>query len=208
MPITRHSGLNDYIEEFIMDIMGKLEHVYRLNICVVAKETGWCVERYVLDFGEFQHGEEPAGISAADEVDVYNEFRSSLNSLIIYMEKLVKIRDDTVIFDLIIDTVEMNLGTKMVTDPNRTFSPEEVTEFERDNSWVKYYQDQNLPDPVETSGFYKPKLKLTSLVGCEWGSIRIQQFNERLLMPNKGLSQVYHDEGIAENSELTLGSLT
>lgn len=187
--------------------MEKIEHIYRLNICVIDKENGWCLERYVLDFGEFQHGVVPEGISLTDELDVFDEFRASLNSLIVYLEKLVKIRDDTVIFDLIIDTVEMGLGHKVVTDPHRKFTEEEITAFDRDNLWVRYHQDQNLPDPGMTSGFYKPKLKLTALVGCEWGSIRIQQFNERLLMPNKGLSQVYHDEDIAENAELTLGSL-
>lgn len=207
MPITRHPGLNSYIEEFILDIMGKIEHIYRLNICVVSKETGWCVERYVLDFGEFQHGVEPEGISATDELDVFDEFRASLNSLIVYLEKQLKIRDDTVIFDLVIDTVEMDLGHNFVSDPSKTYTEEEVTDFERDNSWVRFHQDQNLPDPVEASGYYKPKLKLTSLVGCEWGSIRIQQFNERLLMPNKGLSQIYYDDGLAENAELTIGSL-
>lgn len=207
LPITRHHGLNSYIEEFISDLLGKLDHVYHLSLFVISKHNGWAIERYVLDFGQFQHGQPVDKDIVLKEGEVYDEFRSSLNSLITYLEKQTPIRDDTVTFEFVIDTIEMALGRKFGIDMDPKTSKSQVVDFERDTNWIRYHEDQNVPDGKEHSGAYKPKLKVTALIGCDWGPICIQQYNERLIVPNKGLSQVYYDDDQTNNFELTLGSL-
>lgn len=78
IPINRHPGLQKYIEELVVDVLGKLPHVHRFNLLIVTQEDV-CVERYVLDFGEFIH--DTASIEV-HETQVFDEFRSCLNSLI------------------------------------------------------------------------------------------------------------------------------
>ncbi|AJR48593.1 AFH_G0026480.mRNA.1.CDS.1 [Saccharomyces cerevisiae] len=199
VPINRHPALIDYIEELILDVLSKLTHVYRFSICIINKKNDLCIERYVLDFSELQHVDKDDQIIT--ETEVFDEFRSSLNSLIMHLEKLPKVNDDTITFEAVINAIELELGHKLDRS-RRVDSLEEKAEIERDSNWVKCQEDENLPD---NNGFQPPKIKLTSLVGSDVGPLIIHQFSEKLISgDDKILNGVYSQY---EEGESIFGSL-
>lgn len=195
-PVNRHPGLQKYIEELILDLLSKLIHIYGLCLCVVTKEDNVCVERYVLSFDEFRHVDEVGTLS---ESEVFEEFRSSLNSLTAHLEKLDPIKDDTVAFEVIINTMEMQLGHKPQGN-ERLKNQEAKLAFERETNWTKCEEDEGLP---ENLGVYKPKIKMTSLAGCDVGPLIIHNHCEKLLVSDGSLNGVY----VTSQDSSILGSL-
>lgn len=186
-PINRHPGLQEYIEELILDILSKLLHVYGICVCVVTKEDSICIERYVLGFDEFQHVD---NVGTLSESDVFDEFRSSLNSLIAHLEKLNPIKDDKVTFEVIINTMEMQLGHKP-QNMERMKTADDRLEFDRDTNWTKCEEDEGLPESEENMGVYNAKIKMTSLVGCDVSPLIIHHHCERLLVSDGSLDNIY-----------------
>ncbi|EJS43346.1 rev7p [Saccharomyces arboricola H-6] len=199
-PINRHPALIDYIEELILDILSKLTHTYRFCIGIINKHNDLCIEKYVLDFGEFQHVDEDDQIIT--ETEVFDEFRSSLNSLILHLEKLPKINDDSITFEIAINVVELELGHKL-DRTRKVDNLEEKLEIERDSNWIKCQEDANLPGG---NAFQSPKIKLSSLVGCDVGPLIIHQFSEKLICSGNDeiLDGVYSQY---EEDESIFGSL-
>lgn len=214
IPINRHEGLQKYIEELITDLISKLNHIYRVGICIIGGKDGYCIEKYALDFGEFQHfsdkEKEERQMSLIKETDVFDEFRSSLNSLISKLEKMDKIVDNSVTFEIVINTLEMNLGHGVVdTITNR--EDDETVQFERDTNWVKMKEDENLPNPemvknalAEEDGIIvsqpehrsqiqRPKIRMTALAGCDIGPFVIHNYIEKLVMDTEATYGVYKD---------------
>lgn len=195
-PINRHPDLQEYIEELILDVLSKLVHVYGLCLCVVTKEDNICIERYVLSFDEFRHVED---VGILTESEVFDEFRSSFNSLTAHLEKLDPIRDDTVVFEVIINTMEMQLG-HLPQERERLKNKKDLIDFERETNWTKCDEDEGLP---ENTGVYKPKIKMSSLVGCDVGPLIVHNHCERLLVSDNSLDKVY----VATQDSSVLGSL-
>lgn len=186
-PVNRHPQLQEYIEELILDLLDKLVHIYGISLCVVTKENGICVERYVLRFDEFQHVDN-VGVLSEDEV--FDEFRSSLNSLTAHLEKQPPIKDNAVTFEVIINTLEMQLGHRpREMEPLRTL--EDKLAFDRDTNWTKCEEDEGLPDPDQSKGIYRPKIKMTSLVGCDVGPLVIRHHSESLVVTDNSLDKIY-----------------
>ncbi|KAG0659524.1 hypothetical protein C6P45_001830 [Maudiozyma exigua] len=214
MPINRNEKVQTYIEELIADLIGKLNHVYRVGICVIDIMNGFCIEKYILDFGEFKHytdkTEEDRISSMLAETDVFDEFRSSLNSLLSKLEKMDNIKDGAVTFEIVINTLEMNLGHGIV-DTLINKEVDQTLQFERDTNWTKIKEDQNLPDPQpknnsgleddgilvsqleHSSQFRKPKIRMSSLVGCDISPFIIHSYIEKLIMPENSFDDVYAD---------------
>lgn len=186
-PINRHPGLQEYIEELVLDILSKLIHIYGLSLCIITKEDNICIERYVLSFHEFRHVD---AIGVLTETEVFDEFRSCLNSLIAHLEKKVPLKDDVVSFEVVINTMDMQLGRKPES-LGTLKSKDDLLAFDRDVNWTKYQEDEGYPNSDESLGIYNPKIKMTSLVGCDVGPLIIQQHCEMLLAPEKTLGNFY-----------------
>ncbi|CAB4253258.1 similar to Saccharomyces cerevisiae YIL139C REV7 Accessory subunit of DNA polymerase zeta, involved in translesion synthesis during post-replication repair [Maudiozyma barnettii] len=220
LPINRNDTLQNYIEELISDIIGKLNHIYRVGICIMNIKNDYCIEKYVLDFGEFKHytdkSEEENSTSLLRETDVFDEFRSSLNSLQSKLEKMDSIKDEYVTFEVVINTLEMNLGHGVVD----TITNEEVDQtlqFERDTNWTKMKEDDNLPNlrpkelsmleddgiivsqPEHLSQFQKPKIRITSLIGCDINPFIIHNYIERLIFHDGSSESAYVDQSIVSS---------
>lgn len=183
-PMNRHPEVQDYIEELVLDVLSKLVHIYGLSVCVVTKEDDICIERYVLSFDEFRHVDD---VGTLTESEVFDEFRSSFNSLTAHLEKLDPIRDDTVVFEVIINTMELELG-HLPQGRERLKSKEDKLEFERETNWTKCDEDEGLPENI---GVIKPKIKMSSLVGCDVGPLIIRNHCEKLLVSDSSLNNVY-----------------
>ena len=217
MPINRNEKVQAYIEELITDLISKLNHVYRVGICIIDITNGFCIEKYVLDFGEFKHytdSVEEDRISAMlAETDVFDEFRSSLNSLLSKLEKMDNIKDGAVTFEIVINTLEMNLGHGIV-DTMIDKEADQTLQFERDTNWTKMKEDENLPDPQpkDTSGleddhivvsqpenlslYRKPKIRMSPLIGCDINPFIIHSYIEKLILSEKSFDNVYVDQSI------------
>lgn len=195
-PVNRHPELQKYVDELILDLLSKLIHIYGLCLCVVTKEDNVCVERYVLSFDEFRHVEDVGTLS---ESEVFEELRSSLNSLTAHLEKLDPIRDDTVVFEVIINTMEMQLGHRPQSN-ERLKNIEDKLAFERETNWTKCEEDEGLPEDIEV---YKPRIKMTSLTGCDAGPLIIHNHCEKLLVSDNSLDRIY----VSSQYSSGLGSL-
>lgn len=190
-PMNRHPGLQNYIEELVLDLISKLSHIYSLSLCIVSKEDNTCIERYVLSFHEFRHVDD---IGLLSETDVFDEFRSCLNSLTAHLETLPYVKDDKVTFETVINTMDMELGHRpenMTTLKTR----QDLLAFNRATNWTKCQEDEGYPNGNENLGMYNPKIKMTSLVGCDVGPLIIQQHCEKLLASEKDLESFYCRDG-------------
>ncbi|EDO16927.1 hypothetical protein Kpol_1020p36 [Vanderwaltozyma polyspora DSM 70294] len=188
IPINRHVGLQNYIEELIEDLLSKILKIYRFSICITSFEDNICVEKYVLDFGEFKHIE---NIGTLQESEVFDEFRSSLNSLISILEKMPPISDDTVTFEATINVIDMQLGENS-QDISTITNEEQKLEYERDTNWTKSEEDDNNGIHLSKSdSLYLPKTKMTSIVGCDVGPLIIYAYCEQLLTADERVNKIY-----------------
>lgn len=181
IPINRHPGLQEYLETLIDDIMNRLHHIYRVNLCILIPESRICIEKYTLDFGEFQHVDE---VGSLQEVEVYDEFRSSLNSAIKYVEQLAPVRNNSVTFEVVINAVELSLGHPKGVYRERDDEQENGTE-----DWVKCEENENFNLAEQTNGEFLNKIKMTALVGCDIGPLVIHHFSQRLITNNTDMLQ-------------------
>ena len=210
LPINRSKVLQDYIEELILDILDKLPYVYLISLCIIDCKDNLCIEKYCLDFGEFRH---VSGGTDADnkkdsmplkETDVFDEFRSSLNSLILQLERLPSIRDETVTFEVTLNTVDLGLGHGVIDMVARQ-DTDEVLQFERDTNWVRLKEDEVLAsrprsvvghkgevaDEVSIDETIQPKIRMISLVSCDLDPLVIHGYVELLLTSDEIASNVY-----------------
>lgn len=185
IPITRHPGLQDYIENLILDLLSKITHIYKISILILDQQYDICLEKYTLDFTEFKHiqsrnsnNDEDDNVNdeLINETEVFDVFRSSLNSLINKLETLSKIKDDTVKFNVIINTVEMELGHAKDIGWNLN-NKEDMNKFENDTNWTlcQNEDDENFHIELKKA---QPTIKMISLVGCDIGSIIIHNYIE------------------------------
>lgn len=176
IPMTRHPGLQQYIEDWIQDILTKLTHIYKLSILILDQSYDIVLEKYVLDFSEFKHLED----TNLNETEVFDEFRSSLNSLINKVGTLPHVKDNTVTFNFMINSVYMELGHGKDVGWNLT-NQDQLQKFENDTNWTRVHDEdkQNFVNVKE-----KPVIKMISLIGCDIGSLIIHNYME-LLQLNK-----------------------
>ncbi|CAL9733872.1 DNA polymerase zeta processivity subunit [Monosporozyma servazzii] len=174
--MTRHPGLEKYIEDWIQDILTKLTHIYKVSILILDQTYDIVLERYILDFSEFKHLED----MNLNETEVFDEFRSSLNSLINKVSTLSPIKDNTVTFNFMINSVYMELGHGKDVGWNLS-NQEQLQKFENDTNWTRVHDEdkQNFINVKE-----KPVIKMVSLIGCDIGSLIIHNYME-LLQLNK-----------------------
>ncbi|KAM3160741.1 REV7-like protein [Lachancea thermotolerans] len=196
IPLNRHPQLQEYVETLVTDVISKLGYIKNFNLRIVNQEDGVCIERYVLDFSEFRHEE----VGNTTELEVFDEMRSSLNSLIAQLEKLPKIRPGSVTFEIVIDSEGLDLGHRM----NRVHTLKERLEQEQDTNWVKCSEGSFTAEPrPKRSQAQDPRIKMIALAGCDSGPLVIYQFMERLLAPTgESLSQVYESSQTSESSVL------
>lgn len=192
IPITRHPGLQDYIENLILDLLTKITHIYKISILILDQQYDTCLEKYTLDFAEFKHlqsrnnfgdgynnnkGEKDNESSEQiNETEVFDAFRSSLNSLINKLETLPKIKDDVVKFNVIINTVEMELGHAKDIGWNLN-NKEDLNKFENDTNWTLCQNEHNENYFIDVNKV-QPTIKMISLIGCDIGSIVIHNYVE------------------------------
>ncbi|KAK5774035.1 Rev7p PWA37_001039 [Arxiozyma heterogenica] len=190
IPVTRHPGLQDYIENLILDLLTKITHIYKISILILDQQYDICLEKYTLDFTEFKHlksrskfnddnnksEEENNCDEQINETEVFDAFRSSLNSLINKVETLPKIKDDIVKFNVIINTMEMELGHAKDIGWNLN-NKEDLNKFENDTNWTLCQNEDNENYFID---IYKvqPTIKMISLIGCDIGSIIIHNYME------------------------------
>ncbi|CCE63634.1 hypothetical protein TPHA_0F01500 [Tetrapisispora phaffii CBS 4417] len=199
IPINRHQGLQQYIEELINDVLSKLIHIFKVSIGIIDKENNVCIEKYVLDFGEFQHLDD---ISSLTEMDVYNEFRSSLNCLITQLEDMPQVKDDTVAFQVFINTVEYNpLAT--IESIERVSNEDIKNTFDRAANWTKCEEHEYIENLHENNG--QPKVKLISLIGCDIGPFVIYNYIEQLMI--KDMNHVYSTLNSNKDGTSSMGSI-
>ncbi|CEP62113.1 Rev7p LALA0_S04e08130g [Lachancea lanzarotensis] len=188
VPMNRHPGLQGYIETMVVDIISKLQAVRHFNVRIIQQDDGACIERYALDFGELRHDQ----VSDVKETDVFDELRSSLNSLISRLEKLPQIKPNTVAFDIVIDSVGLNLGRKM----NRVQNLKERLAQEQDSNWVKCAEEPFISSSQERS----PRIKMITLTGCDAGPLVIYQFME-VLIDAEASFRIYETSSSYRSSE-------
>lgn len=193
IPINRHPSLQEYIETLIVDVLGKLSNTKSFNLRIVTEEDAICIEKYTLDFSEFRH-EDPQNMT---ETAVFDDLRSSLNDLLAKLQKLPAIKPGSVTFEVIIDTLGLSLGHNM----NRPKNASEKVEQEQDVNWVKCLPIGFDPTqyPTDEAMTTMPRIKMTSLVGCDVGPMVVHQFMERLIFPPKQIPiDVYETQSTVE----------
>ncbi|SCU88281.1 LADA_0E09252g1_1 [Lachancea dasiensis] len=192
MPMNRHPDLQNYIETLVKDILTKLESIRQFNLRIVQVQDGACIERYALDFSEFRHEEADEEL----EIQVFDELRSSLNSLIARLEKLPVVKPASVTFEVAIDAVGLSLGRQM----SRVHNLKERLTQEQDFNWVKCSED-TFSSPRSPQGQQQlPRVKMIALAGCEAGPLVIYQFMEILLSTPDTTSQVYESSDSSQQS--------
>lgn len=175
IPITRHPGLQDYIENLILDLLTKITHIYKISILILDQQYDICLEKYTLDFSDFKHLQSTDN-SNNNETEVFDTFRSSLNSLINKLETLPKIKDDTVKFNVIINTVELELGHAKDVGW-RLDNKEDLNKFEYDTNWTICKDEDNENFFIDVNKI-QPTIKMISLIGCNIGPIIIHNYIE------------------------------
>ncbi|SCU86527.1 LAME_0D06546g1_1 [Lachancea meyersii CBS 8951] len=189
MPMNRHPGLQNYIETMVTDVLSKLEAVQHFNLRIIQQDDGACVERYALDFGELRHQD----TSELQEPQIFDQLRSSLNSLIARLEKLPNVKPATVTFEIVIDSIGLSLGKKM----SRVQNAKERQTQEQDSNWAKCTEEPFLSNPQQS----KPRIKLITLTGCDAGPFVIYQFMEMLISNPEASSQVYESSSPFQSSQ-------
>ncbi|SCV05475.1 LANO_0H08306g1_1 [Lachancea nothofagi CBS 11611] len=195
LPMNRHPELQTYIENLISDVLLKLDSIRHFNLRIVKLDDGTCVERYALDFNEFRHEE----VSDLLETQVFDELRSSLNSLIARLENLPQIKPASVSFEIVIDSMGLSLGHKM----NRVQNSKERQIQEQDSNWVKCSEEGFSANAQSLSTQPRnPRIKIISLTGCDIGPLVIFQFMEILISPTHTTSsQVYESSDAYHSSQ-------
>lgn len=184
IPVNIHPELQQYLDDLCDDLLDKIKQVHYLNlyICEYDDETN-IIERYCLDFGDVNHLDKMEGVINQEDI-VFDEFRSSLYSLLAYLEKLPLLRPGKYTFDIVIETVEMSLGHVSNENMNRT--KESITALERDWNWVKYRDSsKDFSGGTETQ---QQRVKMCSLNGCDLNSLVFHQFAERVIENNPDIS--------------------
>lgn len=196
VPVNRHPGLQEYIETLVTDVLTKLESICNFNLRIVNLDDGACIERFALDFSEFRHEE----LKDTTEDQVFDQFRSSLNSLIAQLEKLPKVKPGSVTFEIVLDAIGLSLGHKM----SRVQTLKEKVEQDQDTNWVKCAEEGFNPDRVSAQSYTShPRIKMVSLTGCDVGPLVMYQFMQTLLEPNRETAfQIYESTSSAEKSIL------
>lgn len=192
-PITRHPGLQQYIEELINDLLTKLLNVYSFNILIQDKEYGLILEKYVIDLSELKQIQDNSNNHTVyNETEIFNDLRSSINDLVRHLERLNHIKDNTVSFDIVINTVKLSLGHS--THVGWVLNNEkDLTQFERDINWTKYTEDENLPTQQYPS-VGDPYIKMFALVGCDAGPLVIHNYMEIIQDDHKGNKHIWLDK--------------
>ncbi|SCU94153.1 LAFA_0F20208g1_1 [Lachancea sp. 'fantastica'] len=188
VPMNRHPELQNYIETMVVDVISKLQAVRHFNLRIIQQDDGACLERFTLDFGELRHDDD----CTVQEPQIFDELRSSLNSLISRLEKLPQIKPNTVAFEIVIDSAGLSLGRKV----NRVQNLKERLAQEQDSNWVKCAEEPF----VSSSQERRPRIKMITLSGCDVGPLVIYQFME-LLINTEVSFQIYEAPSSYQSSE-------
>lgn len=184
IPINTNPELQEYLDELCEDIISKLKHLNYFNMYICEYDDDRkVIEKYCLDFGDLNHIDKTVGQEDQETV-VFDEFRSSIYSLMAYLEKLPMLEPGKFTFEIVIETIEMSLGHISNTDLPRTEA--NISKLERDWNWVKY---KNQKHDFDTELLSQQQVKMHSLVGCDIKSLVFHQFAERIVLSeNDGTS--------------------
>ncbi|AET40133.1 Rev7p Ecym_5378 [Eremothecium cymbalariae DBVPG len=187
LPVTRHQGLEQYIEELSNDLLTKLEHIRCFNLNIVTSDdsksygipSGQVWERYVLDFGDWIHHSDEDE-SKITEGLVFDELRACFNDLLKKLQKLPRVAPRLVTFEAIIEVFDLSLGR----DVHNVVTEEERLDLDRSLNWVKYSKDDYARADTTLALDDVPEVQLTAVVGCDVGSMVINQYFERVAPRN------------------------
>lgn len=183
IPVNVNPELQKYLDELCDDILSKLKQLHYLNLYICeCDDEDYVIERYCLDFGDINHLDKTEANTDQENL-VFDEFRSSIYSLIAHLEKLPQLEPGKYTFDIVLETVEMSLGH--MSNENLPRSKENVTNLERDWNWVKYKDPSN---DFPSAGQSQERVKMYSLVGCDLNSLVFHQFAERLVPQDNNIS--------------------
>ncbi|CDO93227.1 unnamed protein product [Kluyveromyces dobzhanskii CBS 2104] len=183
IPVTVNPELLKYVDELCDDLLDKLKQLHYLNFYVCEyDDENYVIERYCLDFGDINHLDKTEGSTDQENV-VFDEFRSSIHSLIAYLEKLPLLEPGKYTFDIVIETVEMSLGH--MSNENLPRTKENMGKLERDWNWIKYKDPSN---DFSTANDTRQRVKMYSLVGCDLNSMVFHQFAERIVPQDSNIS--------------------
>lgn len=177
IPVNVNPKLQDYLDELCEDILSKLKHLnyFNLYICEYENENN-VIERYCLDFGDLNHLDYTTGEEDQENL-VFDEFRSSLFSLMAFLERLPRVQPGKYTFDIVIETVEMSLGH--LGNEQLTNTKENMIKLERDWNWIK---TKAQAQDFHTELLSQQRVKMHSLVGCDLKSLVFHQFAERVVL--------------------------
>ncbi|AMD22841.1 HHR072Wp [Eremothecium sinecaudum] len=197
MPINRYPELQDYIDELILDVLSKLQHVRCFNLNIIRnKETEvdqpssiqvW--ERYVLDFSDWVHGANEETTANEIEGQVFDELRAALNDLLRRIETLPSVRPGSVTFEACIDAIDLTLGRTMTAVNTK----EEKVSLDRSVNWVICHNDEFTRNQNLRFAIDPPEVQFMPLIGCEVGPIIIGQYFERILLPKSTTDTIYEE---------------
>ncbi|CCH63198.1 hypothetical protein TBLA_0J02040 [Henningerozyma blattae CBS 6284] len=192
MPMNRHPAVLEYIDEFIEDVLFKLQRTHKITLCIITPKDYRCIETYTFDFRNFNHlgVEDPQKLR---EADVYDRFRASLNNLIQRLEKLTPIKDDSVSFELVATLIGVELGHTFdkINHFNNNF---QKLFYERDMNWVKCQPEDPYFNESMDSEKVSSRIRTHAIIGANIGPISIDILFERLLVWDGSLDTVYEYE--------------
>ncbi|SCU85208.1 LAMI_0C10484g1_1 [Lachancea mirantina] len=201
IPINRHPQVSQYIETLIEDLLSKLGNIRTFNLNIVRCDDRACIENYAIDFSELRHWD----TELVSETEVFDELRSSLNGLLSQLEKLPKIKPGTVTFEIIIEGPDLNLGR----EAGRVLNETEKRHLEQNVNWTKTGENQfqgkitNSELGNEIQGF-GPKVKLTSIAGCDSGPIVFYVYTQRIIAPKDSQLLDIYESYSQEEFQLSL----
>ncbi|AAS53099.1 AER420Cp [Eremothecium gossypii ATCC 10895] len=176
MPITRHQGLQDYIEELCLDITSKLVHLRSFSLHIVgagvAGAAGQLWERYILDFAEWNHGG-----GEVHESEAFDSLRACLNDLLCKLEQLPAVAPGRVAIEPIVETFQLELGRAV----GRVKTDSEKLALDRNVNWVRCAEAQ-WTQRRSGQGPMAHRVQMTPVAGFHAGPLAINQHFERTIV--------------------------
>ncbi|AGO14213.1 AaceriAER420Cp [[Ashbya] aceris (nom. inval.)] len=176
MPITRHQGLQEYIEELCLDVTSKLAHLRSFSLHIVSTgvsgTAGQLWERYILDFADWVHGS-----SEVLEAEAFDSLRACLNDLLCKLEQLPAVAAGCVAVEPVVETFQLELGRAM----RRVKTDSDKLALDRDVNWVRCAEAQ-WTQRRSGQGSAAHRVQMTPVAGFHAGPLAINQHFERAIV--------------------------
>lgn len=122
IPWTRHPSLDDWLNDLINSIINDLDQI--TTICLIVHQNDSVKERYILDLAEMfklnNSNFNSRKIKESNKVEIFNEFRNCLFSLI---EKIRNLKDfNNLKFNLICESINNEMNNDWVLENNMSNS--------------------------------------------------------------------------------------